>query len=305
MLPVYNGEKYLVEQLDSIVNQTYKNWHLYIRDDGSKDGSVQIMEEYEEKYENITIIKDDIGNLGVTKNVFELLKHSTGDYIMLSDQDDVWFQDKIEYMLKLIRHKEKAQLKCPVLICSNAVVTDEKLNELHESFYQCAYYDKRRIYFSNLLQRNIIQGAASIFNRELLTLLKPILDKKVNKTILHDHWIALVASAFGTVYMSGKKLMYYRQHERNLVGALRFRTSVDIESIWKIYKNSQYRKLDSGVCKEFYGMYSNQLGKRQLDILNMYRKREDSRRLFVELALYKEYTLVQSGLKLLFGVCEY
>ncbi|EEY35290.1 glycosyltransferase, partial [Pseudoleptotrichia goodfellowii] len=106
LLATYNGEKYLEEQLYSILNQSYPNINLLIRDDGSKDKTVDIIKKYAQKDERIKFIEDDLGNLGFLKNFEKLLEHSEENYIMFSDQDDIWNPDKIEKSYKKIRETE-------------------------------------------------------------------------------------------------------------------------------------------------------------------------------------------------------
>ena len=96
LMATYNGEKYIREQIDSIISQTYSNWTLLIRDDVSKDDTVKIIKEYEKKDKRIKLLEDNKGNLGFVKNFEELLKNSSEDFIMFSDQDDYWLEDKIE-----------------------------------------------------------------------------------------------------------------------------------------------------------------------------------------------------------------
>ena len=97
LLATYNGERFLQKQIDSILQQTYSNFTIYIRDDGSKDGTIKIIKDYAQKYPNkILFIEDILGNLGVTQNFNELMKYSSANYIAFSDQDDIWLPQKIE-----------------------------------------------------------------------------------------------------------------------------------------------------------------------------------------------------------------
>ena len=96
LMATYNGEKYIGEQINSIINQTYTNWNLLIRDDGSKDKTLNIIKKYEKMDNRIILIRDNKDNLGFVKNFEELLKISSSELIMFSDQDDVWKKDKIK-----------------------------------------------------------------------------------------------------------------------------------------------------------------------------------------------------------------
>ena len=99
-MSTYNGEKYVREQLDSILNQTYKNIEIVVRDDGSKDNTVKIIKEYQEKYKNIKLVTGK--NLGFIKSFFELLKITESDYYSYADQDDIWMENKIELAVELL-----------------------------------------------------------------------------------------------------------------------------------------------------------------------------------------------------------
>ncbi|MBS5112853.1 MAG: glycosyltransferase [Coprobacillus cateniformis] len=104
LLATYNGEKYIREQIDSILNQTYQDFRILIRDDGSKDETVSIIENYTKKYQGkIVLIQDNIECGSSVSNFMELSKHATADYIMYCDQDDYWFTNKIDSSLNAIR----------------------------------------------------------------------------------------------------------------------------------------------------------------------------------------------------------
>ena len=94
IMSTYNGEKFIREQLDSILNQSYKNIELIVRDDGSKDKTVEIVKEYQAKHKNIKLFEGQ--NLGFVKSFFELLKLAEADYYAYADQDDIWIENKIE-----------------------------------------------------------------------------------------------------------------------------------------------------------------------------------------------------------------
>ena len=131
LMATYNGEKYLVEQLDSIINQTYHNWNLLIRDDNSTDKTLEIIQNYHKKDKRIKILKDNKGNLGIVRNFEELLKSSESEFIMFSDQDDIWVENKLDMYLKMI---EKIKNK-GFMIHSDAILFDKnKSNILKDTF---------------------------------------------------------------------------------------------------------------------------------------------------------------------------
>ena len=127
LLATYNGEKYIKEQIDSILNQTYKNIKLIISDDFSKDRTPEILREYAEKDKRIILYIQE-KNLGVVKNIEFLLKKVESPYYMLADQDDYWMPEKVEKTL------EKLQEENSDLAFGDLEVVDEKLNTIYPSF---------------------------------------------------------------------------------------------------------------------------------------------------------------------------
>lgn len=201
LMATYNGEKYLAEQIDSIISQTYKNWNLLIRDDGSSDSTFKILLEYEKKDDRIKIVKDEKGNLGIAKNFEELLKITSSELVMFSDQDDVWKKDKIEIMMKYISDYD--------LIVSDAVVVNEKLKCINESLFYIVKSKKGII--KNII-KNTYYGCCMLFKRKILGKVLPIPD---NKEIGHDLWIGLISEKYYKVRFIKKKLMYFRRHSNN------------------------------------------------------------------------------------------
>ena len=126
LMATYNGEKYLSEQIGSIISQSYENWRLLIRDDNSKDNTVSIIEKYEKEDNRIRLLRDRKGNLGFIKNFEELLKSSHKEFIMFSDQDDYWEKDKIKNYIEILKKNENLIQK-PLLIHSNSFVCDKNL----------------------------------------------------------------------------------------------------------------------------------------------------------------------------------
>lgn len=128
LMATYNGEKYIKEQINSIINQTYINWRLLIRDDGSKDKTVEIIKEYEKKDDRIKLLEDNKGNLGFIKNLLSFLIKMRIDW-----------KSKIEKYVKLLKVLDKEILKKPLLMYSNSFVCDKKL-------YDNYFYLKFRIF---------------------------------------------------------------------------------------------------------------------------------------------------------------
>ena len=115
LMATYNGEKYIGEQINSIINQTYTNWNLLIRDDGSKDKTLNIIKKYEKMDNRIILIRDNKDNLGFVKNFEELLKKSRTEFVMFSDQDDYWLENKIEKYVEVIEKLDKKKVRKAII----------------------------------------------------------------------------------------------------------------------------------------------------------------------------------------------
>lgn len=211
LMATYNGGKYIEEQVESIQKQTYSKWRLLVRDDGSTDDTLDKLKELACSDDRIDVILDDQGNLGVNDNFRELLKLANGKYIAFSDQDDVWLPSKLEVCISEMQRVEAAVESQPVLVHTDAAIVDSDLNIVNNSFI--AHRAKKKG-LSSLIFANCVQGSATLINNALkLKMLS--LDCRLN----HDHYAALIAEFLGIRSFIPFSLMYYRQHENNVVGA--------------------------------------------------------------------------------------
>ena len=218
LLATYNGDKYIGEQLGSIINQTYQDWIVYIRDDGSNDDTVSIIKSYTALYPDKFVFIDDSLPSGSAKaNFLKLLQYSKSEYVMFCDQDDVWLNDKIENTLKLMVQIETEQdVMCPVLVHTDLTVVDSNLDVISNSFFDYQKLSKSKVKLANLLVQNNVTGCTVMVNR----LLVDIATKEVSpKCLMHDWWFALFAQAYGKIAFLDKPTILYRQHSSNQVGA--------------------------------------------------------------------------------------
>lgn len=257
LLASYNGEKYISEQLDSIINQTYKNWELIIRDDGSKDETVTILNKYEKKDERIKILRDDKGNLGFLKNFEELLFNAKEEFVLFSDQDDFWLKNKLEKFVEKIRDLDEKVLSKPLLVHCNSLVCDEKLEIIKEKFIdsKIAKKNNSNIYFFEY----IVQGSTSMVNKKMIRESLPFL----KSVTLHDRYFHLLSQFLGTRVFIDESLVKYRQHERNEIGANR---SIIKNIMSKKYFYVEDRKL----IEEIKEKYIKYLRKRDLNDIEKY-----------------------------------
>lgn len=212
LVSTYNGEEYICNQLNSILEQKDVSVKILIRDDGSTDSTPQILREYANTYENITYIRGK--NCGVVASFFRLfeLADPEADYYALADQDDVWDLDKLSIACsKLDQLDSKDE---PSLYCCEAVLTDSEMNPIGTIDND----SKSKITpdFKNALIENIARGGSCVFNP---TLMRSVQIAMPNGVYMHDWWLYLVASCFGTVIHDPEAHYKYRQHEGNVLGA--------------------------------------------------------------------------------------
>ena len=212
-LCTYNGERFIKEQLESILNQNIPVNEIIIGDDGSTDNTIEIIEGILEKSGIEYQIICNENNLGFCKNFENVIAHTKGDIIFLSDQDDVWRTNKVE---KMISHFDQNE-KC-FLVFSDAYLVDSEMNRLPGSLWEAVYYKKNRFKFQMwmdlLLSGNYVTGATMAFRRELFKMAVPFPQKSY-----HDAWLAIYAALYGEIEEESEQLIYYRQHGHNLVGA--------------------------------------------------------------------------------------
>jgi len=218
LLATYNGAKFVGEQLDSILKQEHTNWELLIRDDKSSDATLRILESYQAQHpDKITIVDDDLGNLGSTLNFNALLQVASRrkvKYVMLCDQDDYWLPDKVSYTLaEMLRLEEHYGENYPLLVHTNFHYVNAQLEVIEASrTFQATKI--RDLNLCHLLAQNPVYGCTTVLNRKLIDTIGTIPAGAEN----HDYWIAMVASAFGRIHYVDKKTILYRQHGSNISG---------------------------------------------------------------------------------------
>lgn len=267
IMAVYNGAAYLTEQIMSIRKNTFTDWVLWVFDDGSFDETEDIVNrQAAEEAGRIHYIKN-VKNKGVTLNFLEGVKTAASEtpdgslkeaaevYYMFCDQDDVWLPDKIEKTLKAMKRQEKKySKKLPLVIFTDAITTDEKLNVIHPSFHKSNHLNTKRLELSHILMENKLIGCTVMFNEALEKKLAVI----PAHARYHDWWIGLLGASFGKVAYLPEATLYYRQHGGNVVGNQDFysyvkkRTAALKEQKKVLYANASQ-------AKEFYEIYKDSL----------------------------------------------
>ena len=213
LIATYNGQKYIREQIDSILNQSYRNINIIISDDGSKDSTPDILKEYQKKDNRIKVyIQQE--NLGVVKNIEFLLNHVESQYYMLADQDDFWLPQKVEKSLETLKN-ENADL-----VFGDLEVVDENLKMMYPSFNDFMLLSRKISKYINSDKLNYlyncITGCTILAKKETLEkiLPRPI----ISKQLIHDYWIGLMVSLNVKLAYMPEKYIKYRQHGNNQVG---------------------------------------------------------------------------------------
>nr|WP_318381087.1 glycosyltransferase family 2 protein [uncultured Enterobacter sp.] len=216
LLSTFNGENFLLEQLDSLRSQTYSEFKVYIRDDGSTDNTLSILESYCSKDSRFILINSG-GNVGCAESFLKLMSSIESDVYMFCDQDDVWLKDKIA---RVYSHFSKVEdNSIPQLYHSDLIVVDEKLDVLNNSFLKHQSFNAYdSMAKNNLYIQNFVVGCTMAVNSALADKIsKKLTDHK--SIAMHDWWAALVAKSFGTIHFDDEKTILYRQHSKNVLGA--------------------------------------------------------------------------------------
>jgi glycosyltransferase involved in cell wall biosynthesis len=221
LLSTFNGARFLSEQIQSVLNQNSPPFRLLIRDDGSSDDTPRRIAEFASRSGGQIVLIDQGGpHRGACMSFARLLEATDANYAMLCDQDDFWFADKIALSLQKIREcEQRLSPEVPILVHTDLIVADAALRPKHGSLWAYQGLNPLRGHALNrLLTQNVVTGCASIMNRALLRKALPI----PPQAIIHDWWLALVASALGRLEIIPQPSMLYRQHANNFVGASRY-----------------------------------------------------------------------------------
>lgn len=217
LLASYNGERYISEQIESVLAQTCGDFTLHICDDCSTDRTAELVRHYTKRYPDkvkLTVNEKNSGSAG--NNFFKLLNASSADYIMFCDQDDVWFKDKIERTLAKMRQAEiNFGESTPILVHTDLTVADKDLKVIAPSMFKAQHLDTSRIAVNNLAVQNVVTGCTVMLNRTLADRLNYI----PSAVPVHDWWIALLTACCGRIVCLDEPTLYYRKHDTNVCGA--------------------------------------------------------------------------------------
>jgi len=217
LLATYNSEKYIVEQIDSILSQGYKDWILFAHDDGSTDNTVSIIDKYVSLFpEKIKFSKNKLIGLGAYKSFLSLLEEVDSDYYMFCDHDDVWLSFKLDISMKRMWEMESLYPLKPIVVHSDMKVVDQNLNVISNSFWSYSKYLPNHVCFEELVCCNCVNGCTMLFNRAA----KNVSKGNEKYCLMHDTYISQsVASSGGIITAIVEPTVLYRQHLENVIGA--------------------------------------------------------------------------------------
>lgn len=256
IMGTYNGEKYIKEQIDSILKNTWKQWRLWICDDGSTDATKDIVAEYERQYPEQIFWKPNVQNKGAAINFLDATRKMQGDFVMYCDQDDYWLPDKIETTLKEMKAaEEKYGKQIPITVFTDARVVDENLNVIAESFHRSNKLATNQLDLPYMLMENKIMGCTMMLNRSLVEKLNSF-PKKIR---MHDWWVGLIASAFGKIVYLDKPTLLYRQHTANVVGSTGFSAQTVMDKAAAAEKQKQALLDTQKQAEYFYRQFKDEM----------------------------------------------
>ena len=264
LMSTYNGEKYIREQLDSIFNQKGVNVILYVRDDGSIDDTIKILEEYRENY-SVVIVQDG-ENVGPGESfmrlVYQYADEPDIEFYAFADQDDIWLEDKLETAIEsIIAHNDNK----PVLYTSNQYIyiDGENKGDRHK--------DIQRIDLISHMTRNTIAGCTFVFNKQLAQLVartdKP--EQRIIKYRLHDSWMMLVAILCGEVVYDKTSHMLYRIHSENVVGVKKLSVKKRLDRLKRYFVKRDDANLRMVTAQELLRLFP-QIPEEEKKVLRLY-----------------------------------
>lgn len=238
LLSTFNGENYLYQQLDSILNQSYEDFVIYIRDDGSSDGTMRLLHQFKSSDTRIILLNDGLGNIGVAKSYKLLMEFANSDYYLFADQDDIWELNKIETLLTITERSSKKNE--PYLLFSNMSIFQENSTDTHDFFEK---YKLNNTKIKNGLFQGTISGCLMLFNHKAKQV-SLVFNSQSN--MLHDWDLMMACYVHGKIELTNNRLVQHRIHDRNVVGEnLKKSLLVLFKDFAKYaFRSGDYRKIE-------------------------------------------------------------
>ena len=300
LLAACNGEAYLPAQIDSILSQKDTRWHLTLSDDGSRDGTVSILDAYARRFpDRIARLQSGKAFGCARDHFFFLMQQCSADYIMFSDQDDVFYPQKVGTMLEAMLAAERSAGKeTPVLVFSDQRPTDEQLRPLAPSLMRYQGQSTTDFDYRSLLMQNTVTGGAMAINRALADMGGRCVDP--SGVIMHDGWLAAVAARFGCIVYLDEPLSDYRQHAGNSVGAKDVKSPAyvlhELSEIKTLQKKIRRKKRQAQV---FLQTYRSQLGAQDAEFLCGFARERSGLQFYIDNRRHLHGFMRRAGMMLL------
>ena len=292
LMSTYNGEKYLRQQLDSLICQDLSPTKILIRDDGSSDETVSILEEYASEYSFIDYYCGK--NIGVAKSFFELINKYDGyDYYALCDQDDVWFKDKLSSAVSAL---EKLDKDIPLLYGGRFIITDENLKPLNSDVSKLYSYDD----FAHSLIYHSAPGCTFVFNDKAR---EYVIKYDVNSEycVIHDAIIHKVVTMFGKMILDSEPHMYYRQHGNNVYGLTANKAKEFVHRV-NSFISGNVKNYRSNTAKSLLNVYGDMCSEENRQLLNIvanYDSNPELKKQLINMECFKTHTVNDKFFELL------
>jgi len=291
IMATYNGEQYLEEQIESILNQSLQPTIIIVSDDGSKDGTHAILEKYAQQGK-LTYLKNS-SRPGVVGNFINGLAHlPQGYYFALSDQDDIWHPIKLVECfnaLQKIEHKDQ-----PCMVYSDLCLMDAQKNIINRSFRNELGHHKYKHCLDTLLFGNFVLGCTTFSN---YTLKDYIIGMPIHPSFNHDAWMALVTYTFGQSYSIEKALVDYRQHSNNVTIRTHSKKTVInryINHVKQLFTKNDFLEDRFTIVDLFYSHYKNSMAPQKRiqfeHFLELQNKSYLAKKIAFETVFYKQWT---------------
>lgn len=262
ILSTYNGEKYIKNQINSILNQTYKNIKIYVRDDGSKDRTIQILKEYEKKGKIQLYPRE---NVGFIKSFFECLSFcDDADYYAFCDQDDEWFENKIERAVNLLNDKNQDK---PLLYFADYDLYNDNMK-----FIAHSKSHKYGPSFRNAIVDCITLGINTVVNKTARDIM---VNTGIKKSCGHDWTAYMICSSMGEVVYDKVPTLKYRRTGQNVSPGGKGFFAFQIWRIKKFFVNDYFSNIKDELI-EFDELFGNKLSKENKELLELFTNKKYS-----------------------------
>ena len=297
LLASFNGERFLREQIESILAQNHSALRITASDDGSSDSTRAILTEYAERLpQRFTLLAQAIPTGSAKGNFLRLMQHATADYLCFADQDDVWMPDKVSRSLAALHSLEQQHGdQMPLLVFSDLRVADEHLQTIAPSYWRMSSIDPTVVSrLPRLLGQSVVTGCTMLINRPMLEVARLM----PAAATMHDRWIALLAATMGASTSLREPTVIYRQHERNVIGASVTDTSP--AGLARRTADSSGRRAERIRCEQMaqalLECHVSKMSARQAEVLRAYLRSGRSQRWTERLALTLHYGFFRDGL---------